>query len=145
MRHARASSSGSSTRLVAAMILGVVAGGCASTTASGGAPVAVELSEWEVAPSASTARAGSVTFAITNAGTQFHEFVVVKTNLSADALPVIDHQIDESTLSPVGEVEGVAVDATQTLSVDLATGHYVLLCNVETHYERGMHADFSVD
>lgn len=144
MRDSRVSSPGSSTRLVAAVILGLVAGGCASPTASGGAPVAVELSEWVVAPSTSTASAGSVTFAITNAGTQFHEFVVVKTDLSADALPVIDHQIDESTLTPVGEVKGIAVGATPTLSVDLATGHYVLLCNVETHYERGMHADFEV-
>ena len=35
--------------------------------------------------------------------------------------------------------------ATPTLAVELAAGHYVLLCNIATHYEQGMHADFDVN
>lgn len=145
----------SSSLLVVAIAVGVVAAGCAGTAASpsaaasasaaaGGAPVAVELSEWKVAPSPATASAGSVTFEVKNSGTQVHEFVVVKTELKANALPVVDHKIDESTLTPVDEIEDVAAAATPTLSVDLDAGHYVLLCNIETHYEQGMHADFDV-
>lgn len=145
----------SSSLLVVAIAVGVVAAGCAGTAASpsaaasasaaaGGAPVAVELSEWKVAPSPATASAGSVTFEVKNSGTQVHEFVVVKTDLKANALPVVDHKIDESTLTPVDEIEDVAAAATPTLSVDLDAGHYVLLCNIETHYEQGMHADFDV-
>ena len=73
-----------------------------------------------------------------------HEFVVVKTDLKADALPIVDNKIDESALTPVDEVEDIAVGGTPSLTVDLAAGHYVLLCNIETHYGLGMHADFTV-
>jgi uncharacterized cupredoxin-like copper-binding protein len=107
--------------------------------------VAVELSEWKVVPASATASAGSVTFAVANKGAQIHEFVVVKTDLKADALPVAGGKIDESTLTPVDEIEDIAAGAAPTLSVDLAAGHYVLLCNIETHYEQGMRADFDVN
>ena len=79
-----------------------------------------------------------MTFAVTNAGTQVHEFVVVKTDLKADALPVVDNKIDETTLTPVDEIEDIAAGAAPTLAVDLDAGHYVLLCNIETHYAQGM-------
>lgn len=145
----------SSFALVVTLAIGVGAAGCggtaaspstaASASAAAGGQVAVELSEWKVVPSPATASAGSLTFAVKNAGTQAHEFVVVKTDLKADALPVVDHKIDESTLTPVDEIENIAAAATPTLSIDLDAGHYVLLCNVETHYEQGMHADFDVN
>jgi uncharacterized cupredoxin-like copper-binding protein len=139
---------------VAAVIVGVVAAGCSSPAAASDAPsvpaaaggsVAVQLSEWKVVAAPATAPAGSVTFAVTNTGTMIHEFVVVKTDLKGDALTVVDHKIDESVLTPVDEIEDIAVAATPSLTVDLAAGHYVLLCNIETHYEQGMHADFDVN
>lgn len=149
----------SSLVLVVTLAFAVVAAGCgsagtspsaassaaASGSAAAGGQVAVELSEWKVVPSPATASAGSATFAVKNAGTQAHEFVVVKTDLKADALPVVDHKIDETALTPVDEIENIAAAATPTLAVDLDAGHYVLLCNIETHYEQGMHADFDVN
>jgi uncharacterized cupredoxin-like copper-binding protein len=143
----------SSFLLVAALALGVVLAGCAGSAASpatapsasaAGAPVAVELSEWKVVPSPATGSAGSVTFAPTNKGTTTHEFVVVKTDSKADALPVVNHTIDESALTVMDEIEDIAVGAAPTLAIDLEAGHYVLLCNIETHYEQGMRADFDV-
>ena len=107
--------------------------------------VAVELSDFKVVPAPATASAGSVTFNVANKGATIHEFVVVKTDLKADALPVVDNKIDESALTPVDEIEDIAIGATPTLTVDLAAGHYVLLCNIETHYGLGMHADFDVN
>ncbi|HSL77318.1 MAG TPA: hypothetical protein VK867_10245, partial [Candidatus Limnocylindrales bacterium] len=106
--------------------------------------IAVELSEWKVVPAAATASAGAVTFAVTNKGATVHEFVIVKTDMKADALPVVDHKIDESALTPVDEIEDIEAGSSPTLDVDLDAGHYVLLCNIETHYEQGMHADFDV-
>ena len=140
--------------LVAMLAIAASAAGCGtsagSSSASVGPPaaagaVAVELSEWMVVPAPATAAAGSVTFNVANKGTTIHEFVVVKTDLKADALPVVDNKIDESTLTPVDEIEDIAAGATPTLTVDLAAGHYVLLCNIETHYGQGMHADFDVN
>lgn len=136
---------------VAVLAIGISVVGCGSTASSPSAagvlrdPVEVELSEWKVVLAAATAPAGSVTFTVANKGTQIHEFVVVKTDLKANALPVADNKIDESTLTPVDEIEDIAAGATPTLTVNLAAGHYVLLCNIETHYAQGMHADFDVN
>ncbi len=146
---------------VAVAIIGMSAAGCGSTasspaaassspttsassTAAGGS-IAVELSEWQVVSAQASSPAGSVTFAVTNTGTQVHEFVVVKTDMKADSLPVVDNKIDESALTPVDEIENIAVGATASLTVNLAAGHYVLLCNIETHYGQGMRADFDVN
>ena len=140
--------------LVALVVLGTVMTGCGGATASPSAAppasmaagtVAAELSEWKVVATPASATAGPVTFAVKNAGTTIHEFVVVKTDLMADALPVDDDKIDESALTPVDEIEDIAAGSEESLSVDLAAGHYVLLCNIETHYEQGMHADFTVN
>jgi uncharacterized cupredoxin-like copper-binding protein len=139
--------------LVVMAIIGLSAAGCgsaASSPSTASAPsaaagsIAVELSEWKVVPAQASSPAGSVTFAIANTGTQVHEFVVVKTDMKADTLPVVDNKIDESALTPVDEIEDIAVGATPTLTVDLAAGHYVLLCNIEAHYGQGMRADFDV-
>ena len=139
--------------VVAAMALGSIIVGCGSAGTSSApsaeAPPAgslgVSLVEWSVVPASTSAAAGTVTFDVSNDGTQVHEFVVVKTDTAADALTVVDNKIDESVLTPVDEIEDIAVGATPSLTVDLAAGHYVLLCNIETHYEQGMHADFDVE
>ncbi|MDQ3127804.1 MAG: cupredoxin domain-containing protein [Chloroflexota bacterium] len=105
----------------------------------------MELKEWSVTPASVTAKAGPITFNVKNAGAAVHEFVVVKTDLKAEALPVSGTKIDESALTPVDEIEDIAVGATPTLTVTLAAGHYVLLCNIETHFGLGMRSDFDVN
>ncbi|MGP1675319.1 MAG: hypothetical protein ACTS8Z_08910 [Candidatus Limnocylindrales bacterium] len=140
--------------LFSVVAIGLGASACSGTAATpsptaaqsvAAGTVAVTLSEWKVVPASATAAAGPITFAVTNSGSQMHEFVVVKTDLKADALPVADNKIDESTLTPVDEIEDIGAGTTPSLSVDLAAGHYVLLCNIETHYGQGMHADFDVN
>lgn len=134
---------------VLSIAIGLVLAGCGSGTASPSAAadgsIAVDLSEWKVTPASATASAGSITFTVANKGTQVHEFVVVKTDTKAADLAVVDNKIDESALTPVDEIEDIAVGSTPTLTVDLAAGHYVLLCNIETHYGQGMRADFDVN
>ena len=142
--------------LISTAIVGLVAacGGAATTTtpansvaspAAAGGAIAVDLKEWAITPSSRTAKAGDVTFNLTNSGTVVHEFVVVKTDVKADALKVIGDKIDESALTAVDEVEDIAIGATPTLKVTLAAGHYVVLCNIETHYGLGMRSDFDVN
>ena len=136
--------------LVASLVVISVSACGSATSSSAPAPatdgsIAVTLSEWTVVPAQVNAPAGSITFAVANKGTQIHEFVVVKTDLKAETLPVVDNKIDESTLTPVDEIEDIAVGATPTLTVDLAAGHYVLLCNIESHFEQGMRVDFDVN
>ena len=134
--------------LVASLVV-ISVSACGSATSSS-APaadgaIAVTLSEWAVVPAQVKAPAGSITFAVANKGTQIHEFVVVKTDLKAETLPVVGDKIDESKLTAVDEIENIEVGTTPTLTVDLAAGHYVLLCNIEGHFKQGMRVDFDVN
>lgn len=55
------------------------------------------------------------------------------------------------TSEPVDEVEDIAVGDTQSLTVDLEAGSYVLVCNIcdaeeqEAHYQEGMRLAFAVE
>ena len=90
-----------------------------------------------------------MTFQINNAGTVVHEFVVMKTDLAADKLPIDTSKgvVSEETsgLTVIDEVEDIAIGATPSLAVTLPAGHYVLICNLPGHYAGGMHADFTTN
>lgn len=92
---------------------------------------------------------GSVQFVIENGGELTHEFLVLKTDLAQEKLPLNGDQtaVDEagSGVDLVGEKSAIAPGADATLSFDdLAPGKYVLICNVPGHYGLGMHASFAV-
>jgi hypothetical protein len=126
-----------------------------ATTAAGGdgTEVAVGLQEFAIDLDADSGPAGAFTFNITNAGPDdTHEFVVFKTDLAPDALPTADDgSVDEEGegVELEGEVEDVAVDANETLELDLEAGKYVFICNIvedgEIHYELGMRTGFTVE
>jgi uncharacterized cupredoxin-like copper-binding protein len=142
----------------------VALAGCASTAASpsaggggggGGSDattVDVTLQEWSVNPSVTSAPAGDVTFAVTNDGPEdVHEFVVLATDLSPDALPTDEHGAvteEGEGMEVVDEIEDIPVGETQELTVTLEPGNYVLLCNIysededEAHYQMGMRIAF---
>jgi len=109
----------------------------------------VSLNQWSVTPTATPA-AGSVTFTVTNAGSITHEFVVLKTKTAAADIEVGTFEgesarINEDTAGTnVGETGDMQPGATSTLTVDLAPGHYVFLCNLPGHYMQGMHVDVTV-
>ena len=120
-----------------------------STSADTGQNVSVSLQQWSVTPSI-TPGPGSVTFSVTNNGTIPHEFVVLKTDTSAAEIPLGKFEgepdrINEDTAGTnVGETGDMDAGATQTLTVQLAPGHYVFLCNLPDHYAQGMHVDVTV-
>jgi uncharacterized cupredoxin-like copper-binding protein len=123
-------------------------------TGAGGA-VEVTVQEFAVIPASSSAPAGDVTFDVTNEGPDdVHEFVVFLTDLAPDALPTIeDGSVDEEGegLELQGEIEDIAVGDTQSVTLDLAAGNYVLICNIydadeqEAHYQEGMRVAFTVE
>jgi uncharacterized cupredoxin-like copper-binding protein len=146
-------------------VLALVSAACSdddggSTGATGeetGAAGAVDVTvqEFAVIPGSSSAPAGDVTFNVTNTGPDdVHEFVVFLTDLAPDALPTNeDGSVDEEGegLELQGEIEDIAVDDTQSLTVDLTAGNYVLICNIydadeqEAHYQEGMRVAFTVE
>jgi uncharacterized cupredoxin-like copper-binding protein len=153
--------------VAAALVLSACGGGASPTsgtttttttttdTAGGGATtVDVTLQEWAIVPSVDTAPAGDVTFKLTNSGPDdTHEFVVIKTDLDPGALPTDETgSVDEAGggMEVMGEVEDVAVGSSEELTLTLAAGNYILLCNIydetekEAHYTQGMRIAFTV-
>ena len=109
--------------------------------------IGVTLSDFKVEPAETSAAAGELTFDVTNDAEQTHEFVIVKTDLAADALPTNeDGDVDEEGegIEPVNEIEDITSGSTQSLTVTLDAGNYVFLCNLPGHYRQGMHTTFTV-
>jgi uncharacterized cupredoxin-like copper-binding protein len=133
-------------RSVLAM-LGMVAlvSACSGTPAGPVSDIKATLADWNIDFGGATGKAGSITFTVTNNGANTHEFVIVKTDLKADSLPVNGDTVDESAFEPVDEIEDIESGTTQTLTVNLPAGHYVILCNIEEHYSKGMHQDLTVE
>jgi hypothetical protein len=123
----------------------------------GASTVSVRLREFEVVPDKDSAPAGSVTFRATNEGPDDpHEIVVMKTDLAPGALPTKeDGSVDEEGegVELIGEIEEMAVNATEEITFTLEEGKYVLLCNIveeedgeiESHYKNGMRSAFTVE
>ena len=140
---------------------GDTGGDTATETASddgGATTVAVALQEFAVSADPATVPAGSVTFDVTNDGPDdVHEFVVIKTDLAPTDLPTDkDGAVleDGEGMEVVDEIEDIPVGETPTLTVDLETGAYVLICNIlqeepdgtlEAHYTEGMRTGFTVE
>jgi uncharacterized cupredoxin-like copper-binding protein len=145
--------------VAAVAVLCLVAAACGDddggTTAATGGAIAVTVQEFAVIPSPAQAPAGDVTFDVTNEGPDdVHEFVVFATDLAPDALPTNeDGTVDEEGegVELQGEIEDIAVGDTQSLTLDMAAGNYVLICNIfeeseqEAHYQEGMRVAFTVE
>ena len=129
--------------------LGVVVAlaGCAAGAAKAASrDVNVTATEFKLAADATTVIAGSATFTISNKGTIAHEFVILQSDLAADALPKDgDGKVAEGgSLVKVDEVEDIDPGTAKTLTVDLKPGKYVFICNVAGHYIGGMRGGFEV-
>jgi uncharacterized cupredoxin-like copper-binding protein len=140
-------------RGLALMALVCMVGACSSGPSTG--PVAATVKEWQISLSSTTLAAGAITFNITNGGDKEHEFVVRKTDLTSDKLPLnADGEVSEDAteLTEVGDPSEVAEipsgSSDRTLTVTLQPGHYVIFCNLHVedllHYQKGMHVDFTV-
>ena len=148
----------------AALALAACSSGTATSSPApagdGGSPAAgqtvdVTLQEWAVVPASTSVAAGDVTFAVTNDGPEDpHEFVVLKTDLDAGALPTdATGAVDEAGegITVIDEIEDIPVGESPDLTVALDAGKYVLLCNIyeeseqESHYQMGMRTNFTVE
>ncbi|OQP84610.1 copper resistance protein [Rhizobium rhizosphaerae] len=123
-----------STSAFAATTVKVTEGG------EGGGPMTLTLDQ-------STIKAGETTFLVHNdAMSEEHEMVLVKLK-SADQKIVADTvngRVDEKKLHSLGEVSELKPGADGKLTVKLAPGSYVLLCNIKGHFQAGMHAMLTV-
>jgi uncharacterized cupredoxin-like copper-binding protein len=131
----------------------VLLAACSSGPTSG--PVSATVKEWQIDLSSTSLKAGAITFNITNAGDKEHEFVIRKTDLKSDKLPLnVDGEVSEEAteLTEVGDPSELAEiksgTSNNSLTVTLQPGHYVIFCNLHVddllHYQKGMRIDFDV-
>lgn len=136
-------------RTASAIVVVLMAAACGggsgpSATAAGPSGVTAALAEFSITLGKTTVPSGAVEFMIKNHGSITHEFVVLDTDTPAADLPVEGAAVTEDALDVVDEREDIAANSATTLSANLDPGHYAIICNVDGHYQGGMHADFTV-
>lgn len=123
-------------------------GGVTVAESAAGTPVAVTAGDTNdttqfLTVSPDSVGVGPTTFTLTNTGVKQHEMVVLKTDAAIDSLEVgADNRVSEA--DSVGEVGETDVGKTGTVTLDLAPGKYILVCNIEKHYAQGMRVAFTV-
>ncbi len=108
--------------------------------------VSATLADFSITLDSDSASAGEVTFDVTNDAEQTHEFVVFQTDLAPDQLPTDENgDVDEAGegVTLVDEIEDIEGGSSESLTVNLDAGSYVLICNLPGHYQQGMHTSFA--
>ncbi|MDN7183850.1 cupredoxin domain-containing protein [Caballeronia sp. SEWSISQ10-4 2] len=129
-----------------AVFLGVAALGLVCSPSYAEQTIKATLLMNTIQLNASDVKAGKVTFEVSNAPDtgMTHEFVVLKTDLAADRLPVKNGQVSESQFKKMGEVEDIDPGKGKRLTLKLAPGRYVVICNRPGHYSMGLHTSLLV-
>jgi uncharacterized cupredoxin-like copper-binding protein len=129
-----------------ALILVLLATATALPSCAARGGITVSLDEYDLTPSRRSAAPGDVTFTAQNNGAIAHQLLVLRTDRRYDRLPVEDGvvQVRSKGIDTAGEIEIVADDDAEAVSVTLTPGRYVLICNIAGHYANGMRAPFEV-
>jgi hypothetical protein len=126
--------------------------------------VIVRLVDFVVEANPESVSAGEITFDVRNEGLAIgddgepiaslsggvHDFHVLKTDLPPGELPQLTAQSGQPVDTEAPGIELIdsllPMDggARESLTTDLEAGSYALICNRDTHYERGMWTAFSV-
>jgi len=119
-----------------------MAGGAYAAVSRSAGTVPVTEKEFKMTPKPATAKRGQVTFVVKNIGHLKHEFIVLRTKTPAAKLKT--RGAVAVLTGRIGKIGPFAPGQTRKLTLNLAPGHYVLLCNLPAHYKAGQRADFSV-
>jgi len=119
---------------------------CSAAPQPKGQVVDITLSDFHIDSATASVAGGDVVLQVHNGAPATHEFVVVRTNLPADGLPLGPDglSVNEDWLDAVGELNEVPAGTVGTLPLQLAPGRYVFFCNLDGHYLGGMHAVLEV-
>ena len=109
--------------------------------ASADATVNVTLADYTVTPDVPSVKAGAIRFVATNVSDdEVHELYVLKVK-------------DNGSFATLAEIEHIEPKQAGSIVVDMSPGTYRLACFIVPgeagsevdHYQKGMHADFTVD
>lgn len=109
-----------------------------------GEEIEIVGTEFAFEPAEVSARAGRVTLTLDNQGQAPHEIVVLDTDTAPDALPTGDDGTAEEE-GNVGETEEIPGGEKTSVTFELDSGDYVLICNLPGHYQGGMYGSLTVE
>jgi uncharacterized cupredoxin-like copper-binding protein len=114
--------------------------GCGGGGGGGNVAATVVLSEWEVFFSEDPVPTGEVTLKVQNDGENTHELTLVRSDRQSGQLPTDDQgRVREGEVNVVGQVEGIESGNSKNMDLQLEEASYVGFCNIDNHYEQGMH------
>jgi hypothetical protein len=125
------------------------AGGPSDHVGSATSTVSVVLDDYTVTLDKTSVESGTVAFEVSVVpdATRPHQFSVYRTDLPPGRLPLSPDEIHvdptDERLELVEHLTSVS-EQPQTVPTELSPGDYVLLCNAENHYLKGMWAAFHV-
>jgi uncharacterized cupredoxin-like copper-binding protein len=137
-------------RTAGALLLVVAAGvaACGSGGTSHPGAIKEQLRDFEIQSAVTQVKPGQVTFEVINNGPSTHEFIVDRTDLAPNGLPIDSTGLrvneESAQLENQGEVSSLLRGSKEFLTLNLKPGHYVLFCNLEGHYLETMHVAFVV-
>lgn len=138
-----------STATTAAATATTAASTPTTTTAGTAGKIAYAVKEWAIEGPAQL-KAGTVSMSVTNPSTNRHEFKIIK-GVYAELPKTSNGAVDEEKLTSgaiVGKLDALTAGETKSLSVDLAPGKYLFVCNISfgpaSHAERGQVLDVTV-
>lgn len=140
--------SGARSAMAAALLVaGIAAGlgaGCGGDDDDSTTQLNAELVDWGVKLDRTSVPAGDVRVKAKNTGSTEHELVFVRTDMPEDKLPVKDNKVDETQVELAGEIEKFPAGKSESATLNLPAGRYVVICNIATHYGLGMHTVLQV-
>ncbi len=132
--------------IAAASLFAVAAcGGPQQVAGATGGTVTATLKDTGISLDKSTVPAGAVTFVVKNVGTITHELVVIRTDVAIDKIPADPDEAGKvSEDGSKGESGDLDKGVSNTFTLNLDPGKYVLICNEVGHYAMGMRIALTV-
>src|SRR5438132_10675844 len=127
---------------VAALALLIVACAGPAAEAPTGSQVVAELADYKITVNVPSVKAGAIKIGVRNLGAMEHSFQVLKTDIPPDKLPVDGASAKAKEDGKVGEIASIPAGKSSAVTLDLAPGKYVFICNIARQYQLGMHAGF---
>jgi uncharacterized cupredoxin-like copper-binding protein len=129
------------------MALALLVAACAGPAADApsGSQVVVEMTDYKLTVSVPSVKAGKIQIGVRNLAAMQHSFEVLKTDVPQDKIPVDLASAKAKEDGKVGEIASIPAGKSAAVTIDLTPGNYVLICNVASHYQLGMHIGFTVD
>jgi uncharacterized cupredoxin-like copper-binding protein len=113
--------------------------------APSGSQVVAELADSKITVNVPSVKAGTIKIGVRNLGTMEHSFIVLKTDLAPDKLPVDGPSAKVKEDGKVGDIASIPVGKSAAVTLNLTPGKYVFICNIAGHYQLGMHTGFTVE